>query len=123
MPNEKLKELPEVEQEEIKRILDLPNVLRFPTEANLAHLRKRIDCLTQDEIKQFKLGLVIAGIPVVVSAISPTEGGTTAVDSVISPKKPKKAKKSPKIAAKKATKAKKAAKKPIKKAKSKGKRK
>ena len=89
MPNEKLKELPEVEQEEIKRILDLPNVNRFPSESDIVHLLKRADCLTLAEIKQFKL---YQPIP------TDTLGSEPVVP--IAEKKPRKARKSPKIAKK-----------------------
>jgi len=109
MPNENIKELQEVEQEEIKRILDLPTTLRFPSESDLAHLRKRIGYLTFAEIKQF--GLVQAGTGEICNDKTEIVGSVP----IFKAKKPQKAKKSPKIAPKKAVKAKKA----VKKAKSK----
>ena len=112
MPNEKIKELPEVEQEELKRILDLPNVKRLPTVANIEHLLKRMDCLTPDEIKQFGL-LRFTDAPF--TPENEKLGLVGQVADIVSDK-PQKPKKSPKIAPKKAVKAKKPAKKAIKKA-------
>jgi hypothetical protein len=99
MPNENIKLLPFVEEEELKRILDLPNAMRFPTAKDIKFLEERMNCLWPSEIKEFGL---LTSVP----AIEP-KLPLGAVDVVIPIKAPTK----PKQGAKKVVVAKKVAKK------------
>jgi len=67
-------DLPEVERQELIRILDLPNANRFANEKDIEFLKARLDYLDESEINQFDFGGTVVDA---IEAPVETEGDQT----------------------------------------------